>query len=74
MKLQSAANMLHMAGDEVHDVIVMCDHQHIKDIDEIVKDTLEFTQMCTPDQFSRPANSGKKRFVTQLLSYHGVIQ
>lgn len=61
-KLQSAANMLHMAGDELHDVIVMCDHQHIKDIDEIVKDALEFTQMCTPDQFTKPTySSGKKK-------------
>lgn len=64
IKLESAANLLHMVGDELHDVIVMCDHQKYKDIDEIVKDQLELTQMCTPDHFS--AHVGKKRYVTYL--------
>ena len=51
-KLENAANLMHMAGDELHEVIVLCDHQKVKDVDEIVKDALELTQMCTPDHFN----------------------
>lgn len=52
-KLESAARCLHMAGDELHDVISMCDLYQRQDIDTVVKDTLELTQMCTPDNYSQ---------------------
>ena len=52
-----------MAGDELHEVIVMCDHQRVKDIDEIVKDTLELTQIGSPDRL----NAAKAKKLRSVL-------